>query len=202
MVVEIISHANVRQELVDFPYYPSGNPATGPTYWRTSIQTYTDTTYEFVDAAGGRRNSSISGHGQRKGQCDHCAALETAWANAIKNLQTRKDAYQRRAKTIPRIQWDEIWLKVIVWGFVSVIPLGFALSSIRSFPLLFMGMAVAGAVGGGRSYSRQLRPIEEAEREWQKEEHKWQSDLEDLEKELCVLNELQNANRARGRNVS
>jgi hypothetical protein len=95
------------------------------------------------------------------------------------------------------MQWDEIRLKVIVWGFVSAVPLAFALSAIRSFPILFMGMAVVGAVGGGRSYIRQLGPIEEAEQEWQKEEHRWQSDLEDLEKELCVLNELRDANRAR-----
>src|ERR1700688_3602514 len=57
LVAEITSHTHTREGLVDVPSYPSGNPATGPTYWDTYVQTYTDTTYEVFDAAGNRRSN-------------------------------------------------------------------------------------------------------------------------------------------------
>jgi hypothetical protein len=80
---------------------------------------------------------------------------------------------------------------------VSILPLGLALAGIRSFALLGVGMVIIAGVGGVRSYSRQIRRIENAKRRNDNQEQKESPELEALLHQMAALDEVRrgNANR-------
>lgn len=171
------------------PIYPSGNPATGPTYWEpyTAVTHYTFYELTYADGHQDRSNSEK----RVPNQCDHCHLL----GKVIASTDTQLASMSYPEAWIPGVRWGEVLRHGCIWAILSVIPLGFALAGIRSFTLLFIGMTLAGIGGGARSYAQQIAPIERAREGLQKRVERHEAERDRLKRKAQDLADLSNSNR-------
>jgi hypothetical protein len=194
LVVKFVRHVYREEYPIVRPFYPSGNPATGPTYMEPAVGVTTHTQYEVIDGRGSKRSVTDE---RQEGQCDHCHELDEIRHAVRRSIESREATRLRLANSVPKIRWQDVWWSAFVWGLVSVLPLGLALSGIRSFALLLVGMAIAAGVGGVRSHDRQMRPIKEAELRKQDWERKEQAELDSLFDRQATLEAICRANASR-----
>jgi hypothetical protein len=155
------------------------------------------TTYKRYEVTDGEGSTHIGTEERQAGQCDHCHELDKAWEAIRSSIESREIIRSRRAESVPEVRWQDVWWAAFIWGMVSILPLGLALAGIRSFALLGVGMVIIAGVGGVRSYSRQIRRIENAKRRNDNQEQKESPELEALLHQMAALDEVRrgNANR-------
>jgi hypothetical protein len=101
---------------------------------------------------------------------------------------------------VPEVRWQEIWWAAFVWGMVSLLPLGIALSAVRSFPILIVGMAIVAGTGGLRSYLHQTHRIKQAECRNRDEEQEEAPEQKGLVQLMAALDKVRQANVNRVKN--
>jgi hypothetical protein len=149
-VIEVKQRHRSRQELFEYPFYPSGHPATGPTYWEQAVRTIDESDYEISYADGGRTfDRSI--HVAK--QCDHC------YLRGEEEMRRKQALEVHRGSTphpyVQKPSYDEAWR--IAWLCVgsAFIPLGIFALAAKSIWVLIMGEVVVFIAAFGVNYAKQ-----------------------------------------------
>lgn len=181
LVVDVRRQVREDRQLVDRPFYPSGSPATGPTYWEPHVEVSRYSLYELTYADGHRDTTSVETRAPNR--CDHCHLLDSD----LSSTRSQLASLRYPEATIRRLRWGEVFRHAWAWALLSVIPLGIALAGIRSFPLLFTGMFLVGSMGGARSYLRQMEPIDEAREALDRRVGRYEQERQRLETKVETL---------------
>jgi hypothetical protein len=149
-VLSVKVRARSRQEYFEYPFYPSGHPGTGPTYWEPGVRTIDESDYEISYADGGRIFDQ-SAHAAK--QCDHCHLR----GEEERRREMALDAHRGKAPhpLVQKPSYDVAWEKAWLWFGSGFIPFVIFALVAKSIWVLVVGEVVVFIVGFALSYSMQ-----------------------------------------------
>jgi hypothetical protein len=132
-VVEVEHSTRTEEYMVNAPVYPSGNPATGPTYYQPAVRRSTVPKVE-VHWGDGRVTSGPEGV---EGECSHCSRLR----GAIRRAREEADEARKGGTFIagPNSQYRYKLNEIAGWA------MGFGLTAL--FVFNFAGHSAGWSIG-------------------------------------------------------
>ena len=110
-VENIKRSVSVTHDTFDVPFYPSGNPATGPTHYRSAASSRQHQTIEVRWGDGHVTNTSDA----REAECDHCRRLRAVLPGAKQRVDEARK--QGVSYAVPGYKLNEIAGWAVGFGF-------------------------------------------------------------------------------------